>query len=119
MNKSCYNNRVDNILESRVLKLDKNWRPFATCSVKKAFLDAGAGAVTLLRFHEGNPTPYRLTDWINIPVEDGEQFISRGGKFHGEIRKIAVPRVVICVNFDQVILQKQNFKKEKPITTKN
>lgn len=114
---NCTMYKMD-ILETRVLKLDRNWRPFATCSVRKAFLDAGAGAVTLLRFHEGNPTPYRLDDWLNIPVEDKEEFVSTGGKFHGEIRKIAVPRVVICVGFDQVILEKQRYKR-KPINLKN
>jgi len=109
------------ILETRVLKLDKNWRAFSTCSVRKAFLDAGAGAVTLLRFPEGKPVPYRLEDWINIPVGDKEEFVGAGGKFRGEIRKVAVPRVVICVNFDQFILQKQKFNKrrKKPITVKN
>jgi hypothetical protein len=104
------------ILETRVLKLDKNWRPFATTSVKKAFLDAGAGAVTLLRFDNGYPTPFRLTDWLNIPVEDKEPYIGIGGKYHGETRKVAVPRVVICVGFDQVILEKQKFKKKKHLS---
>jgi hypothetical protein len=107
------------ILETRVLKLDRNWRAFSTCSVRKAFLDAGAGAVTLLRFDNGNPTPFRLEDWVNLPVRDKEEFVGIGGKFHGEIRKVAVPRVVICVSFDRFILDKQNYKKNKPITTKN
>ncbi len=107
------------ILETRVLKLDRHWKPFATCSVRKAFLDAGAGAVTLLRFYEGNPTPYRLDDWLNIPVNDKEDFVTTSGKFHNEIRKVAIPRVVICISFDQMILQKQNYRKNKPLTTKN
>ena len=110
---------MDILDKSRVLKLDKNWRPFATASIRKAFLDAGAGAVTLLRFYEGNPTPYRLEDWINIPVGEKEEYITIGGKYHGEIRKVAIPRVIICVGFDQVILQKQNFKKSQPITTRS
>lgn len=101
------------ILYTEVLKLDKNWRPFDTTTVKQAFRDAGAGAVTLLRFHNGFPTPYRLEDWLNIEVKDKEQFISIGGKYHGEIRKIAVPRVVICISFDQVIREKQNVNRRK------
>lgn len=105
------------ILNTKVLKLDKNWRPFATTTVKQAFRDAAAGAVTLLRFHEGNPTPYRLEDWKNIEVGDKEEFIVGSGKFHNETRKISVPRVVICINFDQMIRQKQNLKKKKRAPT--
>lgn len=101
------------ILDTKVLKLDKNWKPFATTSVRQAFRDAGAGAGTLLRFKDGYPTPYRLEDWLNIEVGDKEEFIGIGGKYQGEIRKVAVPRVMICVNFDDIIREKQRFRKKK------
>lgn len=91
-------------LDSDVLKVNKNWAPVSVINVRKAFEDASAGAVTFLKFHEGNPTIYRLEDWLKIEPEFGEDFI---GGSHG--RRIAVPRVVICTNYDKLIAKEQRL----------
>jgi 5-methylcytosine-specific restriction endonuclease McrA len=100
------------VLDNPVLKLNKLWVPIGTTSVRQSFSDAGAGAVTLLRFHEGYPTAYRLEDWLNIPVRDDEEYVGVGGPLHS-LKKISVPRVCITVNYDRIIA------KEQPCTPHN
>ncbi len=95
------------LLDTEVLKLNKNWTPIGVISVRKAFLDAGAGAVTLLRFHDGYPTPYRLQDWVNLPVGDKEDFIYTNRNH--ELHKVLVPRVAICVTFNRIIAKEQKL----------
>lgn len=92
-------------LETECLKLTKLWTPHEVISVRQAFSDASAGAVTLLKYYRGYPTPYRLDDWINLPIEDGEDFICTS-RLH-EIKKIAVPRVCICTSFDKIVAEEQ------------
>lgn len=87
-------------LDNEVLKLNNCWQAIETVTVRKAFEDMAAEAATALRFHDGNPTPYRLEDWLHIPIEDKEDFI---GLSHG--RKVAIPRVIIAVNFDRLIVK--------------
>jgi 5-methylcytosine-specific restriction endonuclease McrA len=99
------------LLETECLKLNKQWVPLGVISVRQAFLDAAAGAVTLLRFYKGYPTPYRWEDWISLPVADKDEFIPTS-KNH-ELRKIAVPRVAICTSFDRII------SKEQKLNTRN
>lgn len=107
------------VLDTKVLKLDKNWMPFDTTSVRQAFRDAAAGAATLLRFADGYPIPYRIEDWVNIPVEDKEEFVGVSAGIGRGIKKIAVPRVLICVNFNEAMRRHQKFKKTKKLTTHN
>jgi len=92
-------------LEGEVLKINKSWVPIGIITVRKAFEDAFAGAVTLLRFHDGYPTPYRIEDWIRIQLQDGEDYISVS-RMHG-VGKIAIPRVCITVNFNRIIAKEQ------------
>lgn len=101
------------ILDTECLKLNKKWLPIGVCTVRKAFEDMAAGAVTGLKFHDGYPTAYRLADWMNLPVPDKEEFVGVQGKGTHEIRKIAVPRVTIAVTYDQLML------KEQPCDLKN
>lgn len=95
------------ILDTDCLKLNKNWVPLTICTVRKAIEDAAAEAATLLRFHDGYPIPLRLQEWLQLEVNDKEEYIGISGKFHGQIRKIPVPRVIICVNFDKFIAKEQ------------
>jgi hypothetical protein len=99
-------------LDLPCLKLTKGWVPLDIINARQAFLDAAAGAVTLLKFHEGYPTPYRLDDWLNLPVEDKEDYVGTGGRMH-EIKRVAIPRVCIAVNFNRIIA------KEQPCTPEN
>lgn len=100
-----------NCLELPCLKLNARWQALAIISVRKAMEDAFAGAVTLLRFQEGYPSIFRIEDWISLEVEDGQDFITTS-RLHG-IKKIAVPRVVICTGYDKLLA------KEQPCTPEN
>lgn len=84
-------------LSDEVLKVNKNWQPIGVVSVEKAFQDAAAGAVTLMKLEDGYPVAYPFEDWIDIPVLIGEPYVSLP---HG--RKILVPRVSICVNYAKI-----------------
>jgi hypothetical protein len=83
-------------LNQPVLKLNKLWQVIGTVTVAKAFSDAYAGAVTMLRYVEGYPTPYRLVDWIAIQPGEGEDFVGVGyDRVSGHARHVLIPRVVI------------------------
>ena len=96
------------LLDSDCLKLNKQWVPVSVISVRKAFSDAAAGAVTLLRFSDGYPTPYRLEDWLQIEAAEGEDSIMLGTSLRGT-RNIKVPRVAICTSFDKIISKEQKL----------
>lgn len=93
-----------NNLSLPVLKLNSRWQPIDIIDVRKAFEDACAGAVTFLKFHEGYPTPYRIEDWMKMPV-NGDDYITTS-RMHG-LRRVAIPRVVICTTFNRIISKEQ------------
>ena len=99
---------MSHLYDDEVLKLNSRWIPIGVVPVRQAFMDAYAGATTFLRFHEGYPTPYRIQDWVNLPVGDKEPFIATQDRYH-TLRKVAVPRVMICVNFDGLIAKEQKL----------
>lgn len=98
-------------LDLPVLKLNKLWTPVSIIPARKAFEDACAGAVTFLKFQEGYPSIFRIDDWMTLEVEDGQDFITTS-RMHG-LKKIAVPRVCICVTYDKLLA------KEQPCTPDN
>lgn len=96
------------LLDTPCLKINASWQVIGETSVRQAFSDAAAGAATLLRFEEGFPIPITLEDWMKIEVENGDDFILTGIKYHGT-RKIRVPRVAIYVNFNKLIAKEQRL----------
>jgi len=95
------------ILDTECLKLNANWQPIEVITVRQAFLDAAAEAATLLRFEDGYPIPLRLEDWLKIEAEEGNEYVGISGKYSHDIRKVIVPRVSICVNFNRLIAEEQ------------
>lgn len=92
-------------LDTECLKINSNWAPLGVVTVRQAFSDAAAGAVTFLKFSEGYPSPFRLEDWLKLDVQDGEDYVSTS-RLH-ELKKILVPRVCITVNFNRLIAREQ------------
>src|SRR5579864_2262345 len=88
-----------------VLKLNANWVPFNTTTVEQSFKDVAAGAATFLRFIDDYPVIYRLEDWLNIEVEDKEDYIGVSWKLHA-VRRVPIPRVIICVNYRDLVQPK-------------
>lgn len=92
-------------LDTDCLKINANWAPIEVITVRQAFSDAAAGAVTLLKFSEGYPVPFRLQDWLKLEVEDGEDYVTTS-RLH-ELKKILVPRVCITTKFNRIIAKEQ------------
>ena len=89
-----------NKLNEEVLKLNKNWQIIGVMSVKQAISDMAAGAVTGLYINDGNFTPLRWREWINIPIEDKDENYIQSAK-----TKIKIPRICIAVKFDKLIVK--------------
>jgi 5-methylcytosine-specific restriction endonuclease McrA len=100
---------MTSLLDTEVLKVNKNWSPLATITVRQAFLDAFAGAVCFLRLEEGYPIVYSPEAWLKIPVLSGEDYVTHGRAEE----KILVPRVAICTSYDKL------RAKEVPCTSEN
>jgi 5-methylcytosine-specific restriction endonuclease McrA len=99
-------NKTMSNLELPCLKLNQRWQALEIISVRQAFSDACAGAVTFLKFTpEGYPSIYRLEDWLSMDVEPGQDFITTS-KLHG-LKQIAVPRVVICTHYNRLLAKEQ------------
>jgi 5-methylcytosine-specific restriction endonuclease McrA len=96
-----------NLLDTDCLKLNANWQVIDVVKVRNAFEDAAAGAATLLRFHEGYPIPLRLEEWLKIEVDEGQEYVGISAKYSHNVRRIAVPRVMICINYDKFIAEEQ------------
>lgn len=92
-------------LDLPCLKLNKNWAPIAIISVKKAFEDACAEAVTFMKFTDGYPSIFRIEDWMALEVEDGQDYITTS-RLHG-LKKIACPRVCICTSYADLLAKEQ------------
>lgn len=87
-------------LNEDVLKLNKNWQIIGTMKVRQALSDMAAGAVTGLYINGDEFTPLRWREWINIPIErDDENYIQASKT------KVKIPRVVICVKFNKLIVK--------------
>lgn len=87
------------ILNQEVLKLNKNWQVIGVISVRQAFEDMAADAVTALHYDDGLMIPYRLKDWMELPIRDQDECVCTSH------RKIRAPKVVIAVKFDKLIIK--------------
>lgn len=98
-------------LDLPCLKLNKLWQPIEIIPVRKAFEDGFAGAVTFLKFQDGYPSIFRVEDWITMEVDDTQDSVTTS-RNHQD-RKIACPRVCICVTYSKLLA------KEQPCTPDN
>ena len=87
------------ILNCEVLKLNRRWQVIEVISVRKAFEDMSAEAVTALRCEDGLMIPCRLKDWMELPVRANDDFVGTA------LQKIRAPRIVIAVRFDKLIIR--------------
>lgn len=87
------------ILNQDVLKLNKHWQVIGICSVREAFEDMAAGAVTALQCDDSNLIPLKMVDWMKLEVRDTDDYINTIKQ------KVRVPRVVITVSFDKLFIR--------------
>ena len=98
-------------LSTEVLKCNSRWVAIEAVTARKAFEDISAGAAKFLKFEEGYPIPLTLEEWVELEVPPGADYITTS-RMHG-LKKILIPRVMICVNYGE-------FRaKEQPCTPDN
>ena len=85
-------------LHREVLKLNKSWQVIGVMSVQDAISDMAAGAVTGLYTGDGELTPLRWREWINLVVKNDDDYIQTAKT------KILLPKICICVNFNKLIV---------------
>jgi len=86
-------------LNQEVLKLNKNWQVIGLSTVRKSLEDMAAGAVTGLYTADGQVTPLRWREWLNITVNDTDDYISTVNS------RVLIPRVIIATHFDKLIVK--------------
>lgn len=90
-----------------VLRLNKLWEAISVISVRTALEDLFSGTVTALSYDEGQLIPCNITDWLNLPIRDNDDYVTTVN------RKIRAPRVVVCINYNKL------FIKEPKLTLKS
>lgn len=87
------------IIQTDVLKLNKNWQVIGVVSVRNAMEAMFSGTVTALNCEDGMLIPTRLKDWLNLPIRPQDDIINTVN------RQIRVPRVIITLKFDKLIVR--------------
>jgi 5-methylcytosine-specific restriction endonuclease McrA len=88
------------VLEQQVLVLNRQWQAINVIAVQAALSMMAADAATGMDFSDGNFIPVKWSDWLNLPVRDGDECVSTPS------RKVRAPRVIIAVKFNKVPLKR-------------
>jgi 5-methylcytosine-specific restriction endonuclease McrA len=92
-------------LNQEVFKLNKLWQLIGVVNVREALEGMAANRLTALRCIEGSFIPYRMEDWLKIAPEDREPYIGMSNdRTTGLQRRIAIPKVVITVRYDKLVV---------------
>ena len=106
-----------NVIDSRVLVLNRSYFPVGICSVKEAFKlicqdadpsDTSKGPLAWIL--DAKAQPYDLATWMSLPVEDGMEYV---GLVHGKVR---VPRVIRLATFNKVPNTVVKFSRQNVMT---
>jgi hypothetical protein len=64
------------VLEQQVLVLNRQWQAINVIAVQAALSMMAADAATGMDFSDGNFIPVKWSDWLNLPVRDGDGCVS-------------------------------------------
>ena len=96
--------KQNHILTERiVLVLNKNWQAIATLTVEQAVVRLVSGTARVMLIDDENFQPLEWSQWIALPVRDGDPSI---GTVRGAIR---APRVILLRSYDKVPLVTLSF----------
>jgi 5-methylcytosine-specific restriction endonuclease McrA len=86
-----------------VLVLNRHWQAIHVKTPAEAFCMLATEAATALDISEGNFVPTRWSDWIALPVREGDRVVTTP---RGPVR---VPTVIIAMNYARVPLRRTAF----------
>jgi 5-methylcytosine-specific restriction endonuclease McrA len=87
----------DVLNKSTVLVLNRNWQAIHVKTLAQAFCMMATDVATALDIQEnGAMQPVKWTDWVTLPVRDGDNAVRT---VHGAVR---APTVIVLANFAKV-----------------
>jgi 5-methylcytosine-specific restriction endonuclease McrA len=98
--------------EEGVLKLNSNWIPVSSCSVKEAITDLCSIDPITFKYkfqgldieYDGDEVssikPYFWNEWINLPVRENDHVI------HSINLAIRIPTIIVCSNYSRMPTKK-------------
>lgn len=90
----------DNLYQSTVLVLNRNWQAVNTCSPAEAFCQMASNAARGLDIESSHMFPVEWEDWLLLPIREQDQGI---GTVNGGVR---IPAVIVLSRYDKIPLQR-------------
>lgn len=104
-----------NILDEKVLLLNRIMQPLRLVSVRRAFFllskprrkDPSTNVATALEIDESHEIvgPVRWADWLALPIRDGDRYITTAKQ------RIRVPSIIVLAEYDRVPVVAPNLTK--------
>lgn len=96
-----------NPLKSEVLVLNRNWQAVRSQPAHRAFKLMCKDAATALNIENKDEMyPVKWEDWINLPVRNGDQFISSSKL------RVRVPKVIILQHYDKMFFKEYKYSNQ-------
>ena len=93
----------DHLHKPTVLVLNRHWQAIHVKTPADAFCMIASEAATALDISDGSFVPTKWSDWMALPVREGDQAVKTP---RGLVR---VPTVIIAVNYARVPLRQPRF----------
>ncbi|HEY5893113.1 MAG TPA: HNH endonuclease [Chthoniobacterales bacterium] len=93
----------DILTKATVLVLNRNWQAINVRTPAGAFCQMMANAATALDISDGAMTPVRWSEWLRLPIREGDVFVNTP---RGPVR---VPTVVVAVRYARVPKRRPNL----------
>ena len=94
---------TDILNKPTVLVLNRHWQAIHVKTPAEAFCMIASDAATALDISEGNFVPTKWSDWLTLPVRDGDTAVNTP---RGPVR---VPTVIVAANYAKVPLRRPRF----------
>jgi 5-methylcytosine-specific restriction endonuclease McrA len=97
----------DKLNQNTVLVLNKHWQAIGIKSPADTFAMLMTDVATGLDIRgSDHMTPLRWTDWLNLPIEDGDNYVQTVNA------KIKIPKVIILSKYDKVPKKRPRFSQK-------
>lgn len=92
-----------NVLERKVLVLNRLWQVIGEKSVQQAFIDLAGGNYTAMNIDGETIAPVTWEEWIQLPPLNDTEVV------HTRTRAIRMPTVILACNYDRVPKRRPKF----------